>query len=256
MGNFIIGYDFASYTIKSFSDENSNYPSSNLKLYSHLRRCAQTNTTAELTIVLDFSSALAAVGVMLDDVNFASAYVAGHTSDSWADPDFPEQAITIGEDDRVGRYKAHVALAAFNYRYMRVRVPNQAATDGAGAFRIGRLVILDTILTLAQNPAYGYDTKVDSPVRVNDFISGGHESVELGDYLEWSGSFSWNAISDANLDDVTDISLIRKNRPIVFYENAGDTSRVYVCRREESVMVTSKGPGIFQASTHKLREII
>lgn len=256
MGNFIFGYDFVDYDIESFSDPNSTYPAANMEIYGHLRRRCQTNTTAELTIVLDFGAACAADAIILDDVNFTSAYVAGHTADVWTDPDYAEELITISKDVRRDRYSVYHALTAFNYRYMRIRVPNQTETDALSAFRIGRLVVLDTTITLGQNPGYGYKMLSDAPVHLNEFRSGGHEAILMGEYLEWRGTFEWDAMDDTHESDIWTLNALKRNEYIAFYENDSNTSQVYICRRTGAIEVTDRAPSVVQIGSVTMREVI
>lgn len=255
MGNFIFGYDFTDYTITSFSDENADYPSSNLKLYGYLRRQCRSTTTAELTIVLDFTTATAVDAVVLDDVNFDEAYIAGHATNDWGAPSFAEVKLDISQDARVERYKIYKALTAFNYRYMRVRVPNQTATDGLSLFRIGRLVVLDTTLTLGQNPG-DYEYQIDAPVKYQDFTAGGQEAVSLGSYAAWEGSFSWNAMDDTHESDMQTISNIARSELIAFYENRSDDEAVYIARRQKAFGLKFLASDVVLAGTITLKEVI
>src|SRR4030042_2463084 len=158
MGNFIFGYDLLSLTgaMITVSSEDSNYPKANMLDLAHLRRHYRSLVITETTIVIDFSSAKAIKAVLLNDVNFTNVYIQGNDTDVWTSPSFSQQ-FTISEDKRVQRYKLYTALTGFNYQYMRIKITAQTPTDGLSVFRIGTLVVTETILELSRNPSIPYE---------------------------------------------------------------------------------------------------
>ncbi len=235
MANFLFGYDFVSYSAVA-SSEDSNYPATNLSVYGFTKRHFRSLVSTEVTIVFDFTTAKALTGVLLNDVNFTDVYIEGHATDSWGAPSFSEQ-FTPAQDERTQRYKLYAALTAFNYRYMRLRIPSQAPVGSLSVFKIGTLVCLDTALTLTTNPAFGYKYSANEQVAINEFESGGDERVNLGDLL-WKGGFAFDAYDRTDESDLWTLNNIKKDENLVFFENRGDVSKVYLCRRDTAIEVS------------------
>jgi hypothetical protein len=235
MGKFKFGYNFLGYTPVG-SNTDPNYPDSNLNLYFKPLQVCRTTVTTQVTFSIDFGVAKAVLAAMLNDVNFTSVYFSGSADNAtWG----AEQHFTIGKDERVQRYKIFAALDGFNNRYLRIRIPGQATTDGAAFFRIGAAVFMDTVLELAEAISYPYDYSADEEILTSKMPSGGEEDTVLGDAI-WQGSFGTDPLSPSNEGDYWTLNAIGKSGPLVFFENLGDTSKVYICRRRSAIQVSWK----------------
>lgn len=250
MSNFVFGYDFIAPSITADS-EDSTYPASNLILYGNTKRHWRSQVATEVKIVFDYTSAKTLLAVALFDCNFTSVYIEGSADDitySFS------QVFTISKDERTQRYDLYATLSAFNYRYMRIRIPAQTPVDSATYFRIGTVVSLDILLTLTANPSYPYAYTTDERVTVNQFKSGGREVVNRGDLL-WKGSFQWPALEVANEPELWTLNGLKKDAKLIFYENNSDTSKAYICRRISPVKVAWKQFQIVSIARIDLEEI-
>lgn len=252
MGNFLFGHTFVSYT-PTASSTDPDYPVANLYDYEHPKRPWKSWGYPEVTIVCDYGSAKAIVGVFLNDVNFTDVYIQGNAADSWGSPSFSQQ-FTVSKDERTVKWKLYAALTGFNYRYLRIRIPAQVPQDGS-AYRIGTLVCLNTVLGMTNNPTPPYDYSADEAVRVVEFPSGATEKINLGD-LAWKGSFSFDPYLKVNESDFWTLNSIKKDQNLVFFENETDTSKAYLCRRDAAIEVSWHLPNAVRTNRLEFREII
>lgn len=235
---------FTDYSITA-SSEDSSYPAANLTdpYYDSLGRHWRGEVQTETTHVLNFGAAKAIAGIFLDDCNFSSVVIEGHASDSWADPDFTSGTLTIGQDNRAnsveysgtsivlykGRYKRYCALTAFNYQYLRIKIPTQVPKFGLAVFRMGRVIPFVDKLTLKDN--YSYEVPISSarPKDYNELTSGRYETIYRGNYKVFQAEFNWNAYAHSNISDLETLDNIFESGMFVFYENDGDTAKAWLC---------------------------
>lgn len=259
--NFIFGYSaakdnkFVDYT-PSCAKTNSSYPLSALKDYFDLLNHWRSNTIAEeVDIVCDFGSQKSIVAVKLDDVNFTNVYVQGNSSDVWTDPPVNQQ-YTIAKEDAVQRYK-NGALLSIPYQYARIKIPAQSTTDGLSAFRIGRLIFIDTKIELIQNPSYPYEYEATKKYNVTEFLSGGFEKVKLGSNKIWSCDFGINIFEKDVLESqLWQLDAIDEDELIVFLENRGNNSKAWVCMRDGSLKVSETHHNIGKSNNYEFVEVI
>lgn len=255
MGNYLFDCTLVDYT-PSASSEDSTYPDDNLKIYGHLRKHYRALVQTEVTITLDFGSAKTIESVLLDDVNFTDVYIQGHADEAhWGTPDFSEQ-FTVTQDERVNRYKLFAALTAFNYQYMRIKVPVQVPTD-LSVFRIGRVCCSDDRITLTKNPSPGYTYKAAFPnPGENNFLSGGREVISRGSYKKWTGEFTFRGNVKTNEDQLWSIDAFEPDDYIVFFENGSDLDKVYLCRKKSSLEIEWFAPNSIKTNVFELEEVI
>lgn len=259
MPNFLFGYSankdnkFVDYTPVADSQD-TNYPASNLKDYHHLKRHWRSLVTTEVKIVCDMAAAKTLMAVMLDDLNFTSVYIEG-SADNVTYPF--SQLFTISKDERVDRYKAYLVLTGFNYRYLRVRIPAQTPTDGLSAFRIGRVIALDTQLELPINPSYPYDYEAPKKYKKIEFESGGIEKINTGSNKIWHGDFGIEVfVRDTEGSTLWQLDAIDEDQLLVFYENRGATNKAYICMRDNSLKVSETYYNIGKTGSYEFQEIV
>lgn len=264
MGNFILGYSalkddkFVDYVVTA-SSENADYPATNLKLYSSPKRHTRTLVQTECNYVFDFGSAKAIVAIILVDVNFTGCYIEGNATNEWGSPTFRYPAgsgnLTISKDERTQRYSVYIPLIGFNYEFARLVIPTQTPVDGLNVFRMGSLICLDTKQEFTQNPTYPYDYSADEKNKEIEFESGGYEDYRLGDFY-WQGTFGFDVHERTYESEIWVLNSLGKDGLLVFYENIGDTSKVYVCKRRTEIQVSWEQPNINKIDTMTFRECI
>lgn len=236
MGNFIFGYNFVDFTAVA-SGETSPYVAANLKLWAYPRRHWRSPNTTVTNIVLDMTTSKALQALVLGDSNFSQCHIEGNATDVWTAPSFRYPVageLTITKDPETARRSVYVPLTAFNYRYLRIVIPAQTPDNSNTYFRIGSVVLLDTLLELKRNPAYPYDTLADEKIKQVEFESGAEEDVVLGDAI-WKGTCRWEKCLPEYLSDFWTINSLGKSALLVFYENNGEDWRAYVVKRRTAV---------------------
>ena len=242
---FKFGHSFTSHTPVATTEDSTDYADDNLVIYGFLRRQWRSTSTAQNTIACAFGASRAIVAVVLDDCNFTNVTIGG--------TDF-----TIGADTRVNRYKLWADKTATGSSMDIVIPASQAPTDGLTKYRIGRIIFLTaaSILTLSANVTYPYEYSSPKPYRVTDFESGGREKVKLGDYKVFQANFQFKNMDDAYESQLITLDNINEDEEIVFYENEGDTSKVYVVHKEGSIKISEPAYGIRETVGILVKEVI
>lgn len=259
MDRFFFGYSagkdnkFIDYAPTADSQD-SNYPTSNLKDYHHLKRQWRSLVATEVKIVCDMASAKNLLGVMIEDVNFTSVYIEG-SNDNVTYPF--TQSFAISNDERVDRYKAYCVLTGFNYRYLRIRIPAQTPTDGLPAFRLGRILLIDSIIELPINLSYPYEYEAPKRYKKVEFESGGVEKINFGSNKIWRCDFGISRfVRDTGGTTLWQLDAIDEDQLVVFFENRGDTSKAYVVMRDNSLKVSETFFNIGKTSNYEFQEVV
>jgi len=244
MGNFIFGANCPSYTVSATSNYSSDYTSTNLANFTNLRRKWMSTNTSQQTLDFTFAASQSVVGVVLDDVNFASVKVGG--------TDF-----TVASDARVNRYKLYADKTSAGATYQ-IIVPNQTATDGLSYFRIGRILFVTNSgrIIPQRNISWPYPYTAVQPHSKVAFESGGIEVINLGDYFAFSCTMKFTYADLTTEGQILTLNTVPMNVPIVLYENNNDTSKVYVCNKEGSIEVTELTPSVVSINSFKFIEYI
>lgn len=236
MGNLYFGYDLVDPDTLTPSSEDASYPIENVSIYNHTLRHYRAQVETEVTIVIDFAAAKSIECVFLNDVNFVNVFIAGNTADSWGAPAFSEVEFAIGNDVRVNRRKVIAVLTGFNYRYMRLRIPAQSATDGLGVFRIGTACFCDSKLEISKNPELPYKFRAEYAEHARlEFGGGGHEKIKSGDHKIFSADMKWKNVSRTDEADLWTLDAIKNTEHIVFFENLGNTYEAYLVQKDNNI---------------------
>ncbi len=234
MGKVIFGFDFLDYAPSvSVGAANAAYPVTQLANYKSRTQHCESQAATDFAVVFDFGAAKEVKGVVLVDVNFASCYLEGNSSNAWGAPAWrnpsPAGNIAIVQDIVTRRRSIFIDLRqdTFNYQFLRVFVPGQATTDGAGHFRWSTAVFLlsSGILEMSEWPDLGY--LYDAPKRYSrkGYTTGGSESCELSDQIG-SVEMKWGRFDKSSEADLWTLNDVGQAVPMIFYENLGNTSRV------------------------------
>jgi hypothetical protein len=269
MGKVKFGYSggsdnkFVDYSVIAVSSIDSDYPSSNLKNYWSISRAARSTTIASAwTIDLDLLTAMAPV-LCLDHCNFSSVTVHGNSSNSWGSPAYSSSAITISMDYATGRYRAWIDCAGHSYQYWRIEIAAQTPTDSAAYFQLGRLVVLNpaNIVTATYNIAHGYEQEALSSIAINQFDDsdyGSREVVYLSDIVQWRGKISWGTRPESGMNELWAVNRLLQRGLVVFYENRSDTSKFWLCHRDEGDGLSQSidDPGLASSGEISLIEVV
>lgn len=180
------------------------------------------------TLVVDFGATTALAALVLDNLTTALVTIEGHASNSWGSPSFSDAAIAVSQDRTDDRYKLYRTLSSFNYRFMRLRTTSTATVDSSRGFGFGTFAALSAV---SDFPALEFPVwdRVD-PANEHPKAGGNASHVSLGkpfaqitigqQYLREAEKAGFEALGQRG-----------RHLPFVWYENLGDSSRVYICRR-------------------------
>jgi len=128
----------------TFAD--AGWPPSNVLLFGRPFIRAYSPDLLAQRLTLDLATATALDVIWLCHVNFTTCTIQGNATDAWGAPSYTSGALTIA---RSGNTRYHHALlpVAFNYRYLSLSIPNQAATDGATVFKVGQFLPWPTLVS-------------------------------------------------------------------------------------------------------------
>lgn len=236
------------------TSEDAIFPVTNLEDYGHLLRPWKAAVaTGIVNVTLDFGagntlSALAAdPGIFLDDLNVASLRIQGNSvTTDWVTPPW-DQAITVAQCGFVRRYKdfrrlADLNAAAFNYRYLNIRIPSQTPTDAAN-YRSARIPV-GAITELLMNPEYGIQRKTFDPHIPTPFLDGGEEINEMGE-RRYEFTVSRQVVGAAELTQELAIQAITPGSNIVVWDAAlGGAESAWMMRRVEDLSLQETFDGV------------
>jgi len=257
MGNFLFAYNFVPLiaSMLTLSSEDTNYGKANMLDLSHLKRHSRTLVQTEVTIVINFAVAKAVKSVLLNDVNFTSVTIQGNATDSWGSPSFTQNFV-ITKDERVQRYKLYAALTAFNYKYMRIKIPVQTPTD-LSVFRIGTIVCTLNTLTFTRNPDFPYDYEASYPKPLEvEFLCGSKEQVSQGENKIWIGNFAFMLNEKINEPELWTLDILKPTDYMVFFENGTDLSKCYLCKKNSALRISWDNPKRIKTNGYELIEVI
>jgi hypothetical protein len=137
--------DFFDYNIIDVSNEDSEWPASDLKIYDSSTESFRTLNDNALTITLDFGMPLVNPTILMYGVNFSIMGVDGNSTNDWGAPPYISGNLTIDQDPELLVYKRSFTPTGFNYQFMRVSIPNQSTLDGKAVYEIGVLAIFETL---------------------------------------------------------------------------------------------------------------
>jgi hypothetical protein len=286
MGNIIISNDFVSgitagdvHAISTATGYDVFDIFDNTKLKRRWRMDSADKSDHDAVIIIDMESAQTVTGVVLDDVNFNKVIIKGNDydlsgwfcdsdessgfydgeSDGWDTASFSSGEIDINVDAQVNRRKVFIPLTGFNYRYMAIIIPTSATAVGSytAKWEIGRLGVLDSYYTFVHNVDWGYQRGASRMFREVPLGAGGYDRVSLGD-IRWEGTLPFTGMRRQSTSevDLTTLNNLDIGNVIVFYENDGDTSKVYFCFRDTNYIGTYKTVDGVAGNSIRLKETV
>lgn len=202
----------------------------------------------------DLTSAQTVDAIVLDAVNFDTVQIFGHASDlgvDWSTATFDSGELTVSKDAQTGRYKIYIPLTAFNYRWLAIGVPASATAVGSytAKWEIGRVGIMDTATEFSKQMSRGYKRGADQAFTENAI----GERDKTGP-IYWVGTLDFGYRTDTQETDLTTLNNYDIDDTVIFYENFGDTSKVYFCYRLDSYSGMYAGLGYVKGESIKFRE--
>lgn len=229
-----------------------------------LKRRWRMNTADKSSVnpilYFDMGAAQTVTHVMLDDVNFDKVIILGHASSlttDWTTASFSSGEVAISCDAQVNRYKVIIPLTAFNYRWLAICVPAAASAVGSYVtkWEVGRVAILDSVTTFTRNMSYGYVRGASRQYKDTTLLSAGRERATVGE-MQWSGTLSFGNRRTSDESDLTTLNNLDIGEPLIFYENMDDTSKCYICLRDDHYFGTLTQYNIVSGTTIKLVELV
>jgi len=236
------------------------FAAENVQDYWHLKRRLRLDEADKSNINpilrIDIGAAKTVEAVFLNDINFDTVLILGHASDlttDWTAADFTSGIVSVSHDPLVGRYKIYVPLTAFNYRWIAICVPTTASAVGPyqTKWEVGTVVLLDTVTELSKNMSYGYER---GP-KQDTVDTGSHSSVATSE-VYWEGTAKFKTRSVAQEAEVLALGKISMEDPMIFYENNGDTSKCYLCRRLYDYSGSQDAYNLVNGGPISFREIV
>ena len=122
------------------STEDATYTAAMLRTPAKPFKPWRTTSLVGQSVVVDFGAPVALDVVALIGANFTFAVVQGNAADSWGSSSYVQNTL-IARNPVTGRYHHlhDTALSAtpFVFQFLRLSIPDQTPTDGAGYYRLG-----------------------------------------------------------------------------------------------------------------------
>lgn len=234
--------------------------------FLHLKRRFRADdlTKSDINPILrfDLSAAKTIVAVVLVDVNFDKVRIRGDAGDlgaDWSGSTFDSGADhAVSLNTQINRYHIYIPLTAFNLQWLAIMTPAAASAVGSYTtkWEIGKVVILDSVTTLSKNMAYGYKRKASISYIDSDHATGGSERVKISDDRQWMADIVFNYRTLTDEAELWTIDNIDIGNPLIFYENDSDTSKVYLCLRDDSYEGTIMAKNAVEGNVIGFKELI
>ncbi len=253
----IISNDFISLGTITSRTEDASYPDGNVEDYWHLKRRFRAGdvNTNDWLLKFDFLAAKAVVAVVLNDVNFDEVRIQGDNEVNFNAPiQYDSGIIDIALDEMVNRHKVYIPLTGFDYQWMRIFIPASATAVGSYTtkWEVGSVVPLDTITEITKNTYSRTSVKAYEDI---ELASGGRERVGLG-IIGWEGTLGFDMRKESNEASLWALNNMDVSKPLIMYENDGDTSRAHLCLRDDAYEGNLVYHGVASGNTIKFRELI
>ena len=180
--------------------------------------------------------------IVLNDVNFDKVIIRGHNSSlgvDWTTASYNSGTITINKDTQVNRYSIYIPLTNFKYGYIAIIVPTTASVVGIyfNKWEIGRIGLLHTATEFSKTMSRNYKRGAERAFSELNLKSGHDERLIKGP-IRWIGTLDFQARTTAEEADLTTLNNMDIGDTLIFYENNGDTSKVYFCLRDDDYFGT------------------
>ena len=239
------------------------FPASNVLDWQHPSlRWQSDNLTGDKTLVFDLSATPPNyVGFYIRGVNFTSAFLQAHATDSWGAPTH-NVAISFSTDSYVKRMQAAffylVARTTINLRFARLRIPaGTGVNDGATGYKVGIMVpMVSTVEVENRAPLRRVVTK---GVIGNRLVGGAEDVAAVGFRqmtLEFPWTWMWDTTTSPAFNEEANMLALATDReiPVVVVPNLNRQYEAYLGRNVGDVQIESDA-GIGASMALIIREI-
>lgn len=186
-------FDSINYSIASVTEQNNNYPASEVTDIEKQFSVWRTTTTSQNTIILDLGQARALNGLGIINTNYTNIVIIGSANSNLSSPSYSESAA-LKLDLITRRYRLFVdpqsyGAGSFNARYLGIQINSQTPVDNAAYFFTGGIVVTESKEELLTNVRTGFSVDSSKAANFQDKLNGGFESIARGD-LMFSINFS------------------------------------------------------------------
>ena len=219
--------DFRNFTVISASSEAADFPRARIADRIRPNRAWRSTDTSQQDLVLDLGASVSFAAVALHHANFATVELE-HSDDAVAYTPFDGSPFAVAQDLKDGYRKLFVATE-HTARYIRVRIPAQAPTDGAGYFFVGTIFVAESLSTFpdSADPRVPVQVSLERPELAQE-IAGRVEVTPAGDFYT---EHVWRGFApEADLTDWQRIGVAGSDTPILAFWNRGASEEVYFLR--------------------------
>ncbi|GAG98936.1 unnamed protein product, partial [marine sediment metagenome] len=262
MGDSIITNSFVDLGAIAGKSVTAPYVAANVEEYTHLKRRFRAGSflknDIDFLLKFEFAAKTSVMAVVLNDVNFTRARIRAHGSDlgvDWSGSTFNSGADHIVSiDERVNRYKIFIPTV-FDLKWMVVQVPVSAGTsiiagDYITKSEVGSVIALTKVPTISKNAVVRTSIKEYEEIALPH---GGFERISRGSELRAEIDVSIDQRSEDDETQYWNINKLDSSEPLIYYENDGDTSKVYLCVRDTDYAGTRLLDGLVSGNTIKLK---
>lgn len=212
-------------TVFSQTSEATGYPASRLMSRVRPFRAWRSTSTAEQTLIFDLGASVAVGGVCLYACNFSTADWSYATTSGGVYTAFSGNTYPINEDAQ-DRYRKLWIAESFTDRYLKLVIPSQTPTDGAGYFSAGTVFVWNTVseLPAQSGPVVPMGMTLVRPryeagpgSRLDSMRTGHRYLVQSWTGRMWETNFAaWQALQEHDLSN-----------PALFFFHRGQSAEAY-----------------------------
>jgi len=252
--------DRIAYTVISSANFDSSYPASRVADISRPRRVARSVSGGGgwwATIIVELAASPVALwAITIEAVNFTQVNIWGSITSS-TNPEIllPGSPYTIGLDNEDGRRKIAVALAGTSYRWLKFSLELPLA--GQTYMEVGAIGCWSSLTTLSKNvwPPYGKNPQLAR--RVLEYDSGAKEVQSLGPTGLMLSTSTLNVVRNSTAHaQYAALARTPPDQILLWYENEGDTSKMYHVRLGDSWEISRTGSGYVDVTGIRLEQTV
>jgi hypothetical protein len=222
--------------ITSVTSEDPNFPAARLINRVRPNRGWRSTSAAQQDIVVALAAAVDVAGVALHGANFASVQVGYGNAGAGPFTDFAGSPFAVNRD--ADTYRKLMIDEPVHAGFLRVRIPAQAADDGAGYFALGTIFVLGSLREFdeADAPGAPYQRSVGRPY-FSAVVGGREELAPAGDF---GSSHHWQRRTKG-LAEWYELARGGEDAPILWFLDRGAREEVYYGRYRGGIQMEHGG---------------
>ena len=193
-----------------------------------------------------------------ENVNFTTIRIRGNNTDTWGTPSYDSSHSTLDQIDGDDGRRKNIIIPSVTFNYQYIRLDPSGLDSGATFYQIGSFgVWRNTLTTLTKNFGVPLQKTIEDQAEEIEFVSGGREiGVAAPATIRLNLVARLDRSSAQQMSEYQALANVPRNRVILLYENNGDGTKIYHCRRASSFVINKQNDTLLEVSGMQFLEVI